>query len=372
MTDRRVSQILWNHTPENVFRVDLTQSRADQLQALLLYSVPFESICRINYGAQISSREPGGFRRERYLGTDPLLMSDPKRFYEGAEMRPFGMRWRGMYLDWHPDVIYGPRTSSLFENNKLSVRKISGDADTFVAWVDEGQFYTDDGVIHAVPYHFVRDEPSYAVSEHQARESLNYDLFYLLGVVMSSSVLEYYAELFATGSLQGAFSHVYPNTVKALPIPKLDAPLGEAPSGWLEEARRCRRGASVDGAALRRTFGERHVAAAVVATCARRRQELESELDRREKDFRDFLLSQGVEWRWGRNESLVRPPSEEVFLVRVGSTLTELGVIASVRDTFLAETQAAQTALADGSFVNEVMNDLSAYLFTLPLDGMEG
>src|SRR5690348_3522509 len=166
---RTVQQSLWEHTPNNVFRVDLTQERAEQLGALLEYSASFRDICRINYGAQISSvagtREEGHFGKDRYLASSPDGMSNPKRFYDGDAMRAYGMSWAGLWLDYQPDLFYGPRKAALFENPKVSIRYVSGDADTFLAWVDNESYYTDHLVIHAVPYHLAQSEPSYRVTE---------------------------------------------------------------------------------------------------------------------------------------------------------------------------------------------------------------
>jgi hypothetical protein len=51
------------------------------------------------------------------------------------------------------------------------------------------------------------------VTSEQEATSRCYSLFYLLGILMSRPAVELYAELYATGSLQGAFSHVYPDMV---------------------------------------------------------------------------------------------------------------------------------------------------------------
>jgi TaqI-like C-terminal specificity domain len=362
MSDRSVLQALWEQTPDNVFRVDLTQTRADELNALLAHSVPFGDVCRINYGAQISSKEPGAFGRDKYLAMSQTGMRDPRKFYEGGDMRPFWMEWRGRWVDWRPELFYGPRTPTLFENHKLSVRHISGEHDTFVAWVDEGRYFTDHGVIHAVPYHVAAAEPAYKVSPEQTERSRKYPLFYMLGVVMSKPILQYYRELYATGSLQGWFSHVYPETVKGLPVPELHEEPVEPPDGWNAKVESATAARSIRR--LLSSFASRGQVAFGLAATARRRQDLERVRVGRERDFLDWLTAHGVAWRWQRGESLESPPSEDEFLARVGREIHGIAEVAAARDQFRAQTAAAAEALFDVEALQWTIDALSAHLFS--------
>jgi TaqI-like C-terminal specificity domain len=326
--------------------------------------VQFGDICRINYGAQISSRERGGFGRDEHLHEDAEALQDAKKFYEGSNMRPFGMTWAGAYLDWRPPLFYGPRTTSLFENEKLSIRHISGDADTFVAWVDRNHYYTDHGVIHCVPYHAVAHEPTYRVTEHQAQHSRNYPLFFLLGVVMSRPVLTYYAELFATGSLQGAFSHVYPETVKELPIPRLTEPLGDPAADWTRRTDELAGGA-VDRGTLRRLFPTRNESAATLAAVAERRQQLEGERAQRAMDFRDFMRTRLGGWGWPRGQSLDAPSTEDDFLQSLADQLDTVQAMTAVRDAFRKETTEARRAAEAAANLQRAMDALAERVFAL-------
>jgi len=292
---RTIPQALWEQTPNNVYRTDLTTARFAELELLRANAVEFKEICRINYGAQISSMEPGLFKRAEYLAKDDAGMADPKEFYEGSNMRPFGMSWDGYYVDMGPRAeMYGPRTPGFFENDKLSVRHISGDYDTFVAWVDEDHYYTDH-VIHAVPWYSLKDERNakgklvYEVAAEQEATSRRYPLFYLLGILMSRPAMELYAELYATGSLQGAFSHVYPDMVKGLPIPKLNQAPDEPPKDWQRRLIAQARGGRHSRASVWRAFRTRGELAAVLAAAAQARQKLEMGRAERRADFLDFM-----------------------------------------------------------------------------------
>ena len=365
---RTVVQQLWEHTPRNVFRTDLTQQRADELKAMLDGSVLFRDICRINYGAQINSKlgaEPS-FGKDEYLSTTDEGLGNPKQFYDGDHMRAYAMVWRGMWVDWQPDLFYGPRKPALFENPKVSIRYVSGDSDTFLAWVDEERFYNDHLVVNCVPYHLCAGEPSYHVKAELAAASKHYPLYYLLGIVMSLPVLRYYADLYATGSLQGAFSHVYPDTVKQLPIPQLLAPLPDAPPDWFSRVQALGGAGSTSRTAVRREFGTREQLAAVVTACARRRQETELRRVERLHDFTDFMTSRDEKWRWPTGASLEQPPEETVMLQSIRDKNVSVDLVKTVRNEFRQQVTAARGDVAEAELLQSSIDAISAALFAMP------
>jgi hypothetical protein len=97
--------------------------------------------------------------------------------------------------------------------------------------------------------------------------------------MMSTSA--YYAHLYATGSLQGAFSHVYPDTVKALPIPILTEPPPDPPTDWWDRVRESCPGGNLSRQAMRRAFRSRGELASVIGAIAERRQQVEARREKR-------------------------------------------------------------------------------------------
>jgi hypothetical protein len=358
----RVPQALWSETPGNVFRTDLTLERLGELDRLRENAVEFREICRINYGAQISSKEKGAFGRERYLARSDEGMDDPRKFYEGSNMRPYGMDYDGFWVDMGRRAeMYGPRKRELFERPKLSVRHISGDFDSFVAWVDEDHYYTDHGVIHAVPYFELAG--AYRVTQTQVDVSRHYPLFFLLGVLMSRPASQLYAELYATGSLQGAFSHVYPNMVKGLPIPKLESLPAEAPKDWFERLSEQVVRGHLSRSGVRRALGGRLQAAAALEAAARRRQAVELRRGRRRADFLAFMRVQEPSWRWRRNESLENPPDETAFLQTVGTNLISLDLMEAVRKEFRHSVAAAAADVLEAETLQGFIDALAGALY---------
>jgi TaqI-like C-terminal specificity domain len=361
---RKIPQALWERTPSNVFRTDLTTDRLETLERLRGNAIEFKDICRINYGAQISSKTKGAFGRDRYLAKGRTGMEDPKKFYEGSNMRPFAMLYDGVYVDMgRKEEMYGPRTAGFFESDKLSVRHISGDFDSFVAWVDKDHYYTDHGVIHAVPYHALKKEPIYKITEVQKVTSMRYPLFYLLGILMSRSALALYSELYATGSLQGAFSHVYPNMVKSLPVPKLNEHPGDEPDDWFDRLAKEAKIGRLSRTAVGRALRTRSEVAAALTGAARRRQEREFEREKRRRDFVDFMGLQTPGWHWKRGESLEAPPDEMTFLRSLGDDLISINTMNVARSEFRAATVAAQAAAGDAAVLQGMIDALAATLY---------
>jgi TaqI-like C-terminal specificity domain len=363
---KTIPQELWRRTPNNVFRTDLTTERFEELERLREHAVEFGDICRVNYGAQISSKEPGAFGRDRYLAKSDADMTDPKRFYEGSNMRPFAVTYDGYWVDMGPrDEMYGPRTKTFFESDKLSVRHISGDFDSFVAWVDEEHYYTDHGVIHAVPYHAIKDEESYRVTAEQVAVSKRYPLYYLLGILMSRSAMDLYAELYATGSLQGAFSHVYPDMVKGLPIPTLSSAVSEAPDDWYDTLLHEGTNERFSRSGVRRAFRTRDKIAAVLTAAARQRQLLEVGCGERHRDFATFMQVHSSGWRWKRGESLQTLPEETEFLQTVGDDLIAITTMNAVRSEYRQARQDQRRDADQSGVLQGMMDAMAATLYAL-------
>lgn len=361
---REIPQALWGETPGNVFRTDLTTKRFEELNRLKKRAVALGAICLISYGAQISSKEKGAFGRDRFLSKNSAGMAKPEKFYEGSDMRPFGMSWDETYVDMGPsDEMYGPRTAQFFAAPKLSIRHISGDSDTFVAWVDEDGYYTDHGVIHAVPYCALGKDSPYDISDEQRARAAAYPLYYLLGIIMSRPARELYAELYATGSLQGAFSHVYPNMVKGLPIPKLKEAPGEVPEGWLGQLQDLDAGGKISRTAVKRLLGGRTEVSAVLTAAARERQVVEVERQERDWNFATFMQIYSPGWAWKRGESLERPPEESEFLARIGTSMISLEAAGLVREEFRSSVALAAEGISKAALLQAAIDALAASLY---------
>jgi TaqI-like C-terminal specificity domain/N-6 DNA Methylase/Eco57I restriction-modification methylase len=201
-----VPQGAWRIAPHCQIRANLTPQEASLVARLSGGGVPLSRMLHISYGAQISGSGDDAFARTRYLSSVSDGARNPKRFLEGRDLRPYSSRWAGLFLDYEPGEFYGPRSPSLFEPPKIIVRKISGAGHTLIATADFDGYYLDDGAI-------------LGVAERPDVRPL--DLLAIAGYLNSSVANFYYQAVFATDSLQGDFSHVYPIAVKSARVPSL-------------------------------------------------------------------------------------------------------------------------------------------------------
>ncbi|MDL0130440.1 TaqI-like C-terminal specificity domain-containing protein [Halobacterium salinarum] len=177
-------------------------------------------ICYVNYGAQISSQEKGGF------GKDELLHEEPGenrvKFFEGKNISRYHIEWPGLYLEYRDSEMYGPRHPQLFESEKLAIRYVSDSDDSLLASYDDSGMYTDHLVVLCTQYENIEGTDLQQDFKDYDRVTGEYDLQYLQAVVASTVESFYYASRFATGSLQGSYSHVYPQSVRDFPIPPIN------------------------------------------------------------------------------------------------------------------------------------------------------
>ncbi|TKX74247.1 hypothetical protein EXE46_10415 [Halorubrum sp. GN11_10-6_MGM] len=178
------------------------------------------NICYVNYGAQISSKEKGGFGKSHFLSEE--YKEGYKKFFEGKNISRYHIEWPEIYLDYQPSEIYGPRHSKLFESEKIAVRYVSADDDSILAAFDDRGMYTDHLTVLCTMYDNVEGTDLRTDFEGFDKLETNYSLKAILAIVNSSVDNFYYANRFATGSLQGDYSHVYPQSVRKFPLPNVD------------------------------------------------------------------------------------------------------------------------------------------------------
>jgi len=235
--EARIPQALWSATADHLFRSDVSLDTIGWRQQILRKSIVVDDVAHVSYGAQLSSREKGGFGKAQAIAASSHGIEDPRPYFEGEDMTPFDIRAR-RFVEWgRREEYYGARFDSLFLSPKVAVRHLSGDDDSLVVAADTEGNFCDHGVILAVPLHFVIDDlvrgvhgSSKAVDRaaklrEQSRVSTWYDVWYIAGCLGSSLVGRFYATWAATGSLQGNYSHVYPNALRGLPLPRLAGPI---------------------------------------------------------------------------------------------------------------------------------------------------
>lgn len=175
----------------------------------------------VNYGAQVSSKEKGKFRKKDVVSTKPV--GNAKKFIEGKDVHKWHLSWRSLWLDYRKNEMYGPRDYSLFENKKILVRKVSDKNHRIAAVLDDSNMFCDDGTVIVTPYINIESSDLQTNFKGYTKKEGDMDLRYVLAFLLSSFTTFFFRNRFATESLQGSTSHTYPKSIRDLPI--LNIPL---------------------------------------------------------------------------------------------------------------------------------------------------
>jgi len=180
-------------------------------------SVHLGQFCYVQVGATVHSKDKVSFKKADVITKKPI--GNAKRFFDGKTLHRYEIDLDGRFLDYQPDLMYGPRVPELFENPKILVRDVTDKNEKIVVAYDPDGLYCDHLVTCVTPYGNV--EGTGAQTEFEGFPHLKDNipsLLYTLGVVASSLISWYFKEVFATGTLQGSYSHTYPKQVRAFPI----------------------------------------------------------------------------------------------------------------------------------------------------------
>jgi type I restriction-modification system DNA methylase subunit len=139
-----------------------------------------------------------------------------KEYIEGSSIPKsihgrYSIPKRDYYLNYKSDIMRSPKFMELFESPKLMIRGSSGELG-ILATYDERKLYTP----HKITLIINRSALPKNHTEYRPPESDEMNLKYLLAI-LNSKLMNFYYQ-----SVYGGFIDVYPNYLKALPIPKIE------------------------------------------------------------------------------------------------------------------------------------------------------
>ncbi|MCF8224918.1 MAG: Eco57I restriction-modification methylase domain-containing protein [Bacteroidales bacterium] len=206
----------WRKSSEYRFNTSADNNIFSLLEKIESHSYRLGNICYVNYGAQVSSKIKGGFKKSEVVGK--IEKGNSKRFVEGKDVHRWELAYRNLWLDYRKDELYGPRFEELFEAEKLLIRKISDKGHRVAATFDDNGYYTDDGCVIAALFTSLKNvlpKNTYFDYEVTGQE---YKISFVLSQLLSSVTTFYFKNRFSTESLQGETSHTYPKSIRALPV----------------------------------------------------------------------------------------------------------------------------------------------------------
>ncbi len=201
---------------EHMLRIDLTQDAQTICDKLESASFTVGDLCLVNYGAQMSSREKGGFGKGHVLRSGKVSKTC-KKTVSGRNLYRYAVSWDGKWVEWSlAPQMYGPREPEFFETPKLMIRDITG-THRLELTLDESGLYCDHTILCALRAADVARWKE--ISEESVELSQHFSLQLLLGLLASRLVsVYYYWKLTGEGVRIGGGFHTYPKTIRQLPV----------------------------------------------------------------------------------------------------------------------------------------------------------
>ncbi len=211
----------WLVGPTSQFRPKAVGGEASKIiERINAESILLGQYCYVMVGATVHSKDKISFKKADVITKTPI--GNAKRFFDGKTLHRYEIGLDGRFLNYQPDLMYGPRVPQLFESPKIVVRKVSEENEKLVVAYDANGSYCDDRVICITLSENVKGTGAQIEFEGYPPLKENIPgLFYTLGIVASSLISWYFREVFATGTLQGSYTDTYPKQVRAFPIRRI-------------------------------------------------------------------------------------------------------------------------------------------------------
>ncbi len=173
----------------------------------------------INVGATVSSKIAGAFKKSDVISSNPL--GNAKRFFDGTNVSRWEVPWNGEFLDYRRSEMSGPRVPEMFEAEKIIVRIRTGKDERLIAAYDDSSMYCDHTAILGCLYANVANSGAVEDFEGYVHLEAPISLHYVMAILNSILMSWYFGQVFATGALQGTYSDVWPQSVRAFPVPRI-------------------------------------------------------------------------------------------------------------------------------------------------------
>lgn len=206
------------------FRTDLDDAQSFILDKISSGTPRIGNICCVNVGVVAHSKEGSSiaFKKNDVIHTEHK--GSYKKYIEGKDISRYSYSWKGLYMDYDSKVkcFHRPKFQELFDSNKIIVRRVSGENNSIVSVYDDTHFYMNDNLISIIPWNDDILKLQSPEKKWTIFKPYNYfSLKYILGILNSKLISFYFNKSIATGTLQGTYSGVYPEDVRAIPIKEI-------------------------------------------------------------------------------------------------------------------------------------------------------
>lgn len=226
-----MSQQIFSELDRFNFRITLTPQKIQLLNKIRGKHLVLEDFCSINYGLRPSGKLDGAKKKEIIFDSDA---PGRVRYFEGKNLGYLSVL-SNVFLDYKPDEMYNPMFPELFANTKIVGLCTLSDISKFRFALDESGAYCNASVVVVTPWVSMKDVQNITISRNISADRINLSMRYSIDciqAILNSSVLKFYfQELMYDGT------HFYPDHMKALPIPFVEASVQVELSALVKSAR---------------------------------------------------------------------------------------------------------------------------------------
>ena len=218
----KIKQIEWLSSENYQIRLQLGSLAVRNLGTKILESsIRLGQFCYVMVGAVTHSKDRKSFTKSDIISTEEI--GNAKRFIDGKNLQRYDIDWDDRYIDYKQDEMYGPRVPELFESEKIVVRDVTGENEQLIVSYDNSGFYCDNLITCVTHYENVKHTNVRTDFKGYSKISPPYPSLAYATTLLGSSLLTWFFRVyFATGTLQGSYSHTYPQQVRAMPIRRIN------------------------------------------------------------------------------------------------------------------------------------------------------
>ncbi len=180
-----------------------------------------ELVC-INVGvvAHSKSGSPIFFKKDDVIYNE--YKEGFKKYIIGSNISRYSVIFDNQYMDYENNAEYfhRPKFKLLFESEKIIVRRTSGNNNSIIAYFDDQCLYTNDSMTHLIRWNNKVLEFQKPDNKWKINLDDKYDLKFILAIISSKLITYYFSKFLSTDTLQGAYSSIYPEDIRDLPIIK--------------------------------------------------------------------------------------------------------------------------------------------------------
>jgi len=222
-TEHQVEPITWLYSYNSQIRTDKTY--LEGLPLLSKINRQSDSIGQhlyVNVGATLSSKEKGRFDKSTLVSTVPI--GNAKKFFTGENVSRWRVTWEGEWLDYRQDEMSGPRSPEMFETLKIIIRTRTAENERLICAYEKDGLYCNNTAIVCCSYGALIGSSARLdfIEYPRSRDPLS--ALYILTLLNSKLGSWIFRMKFATSALQGTYSDVWPQSIRAFPVRKIKFP----------------------------------------------------------------------------------------------------------------------------------------------------